>query len=102
MGLTVTTNDQYAGLFGYLGDAGTVKNVVMDGIQITCNRRLGSAGGVAGFSRGGTIENCSVSGSVSGTMRAGGVVGVQWEASITGVQLLGHSEGISLCRRRGR
>ncbi|MCW4099446.1 fimbrillin family protein [Prevotella copri] len=84
MGLTVTTNDQYAGLFGYLGDAGTVKNVVMDGIQITCNRRLGSAGGVAGFSRGGTIENCSVSGSVSGTMRAGGVVGVQWEASITG------------------
>ena len=84
MGLTVTTNDQYAGLFGYLGDAGTVKNVVMDGIQITCNRRLGSAGGVAGFSRGGTIENCSVSGSVSGTMRAGGVVGVQREASITG------------------
>ena len=87
-GLTVTTNDQYAGLFGYLGKfgnaAGTVKNVVMEGIQITCNRRLGSAGGVAGFSRGGTIENCSVSGSVSGTMRAGGVVGVQWEASITG------------------
>ena len=83
-GLTVTTNDGYAGLFGYIGDAGTVKNVVMDGIQITCNHRLGSAGGVAGFSRGGTIENCSVSGSVSGTMRAGGVVGVQWEASITG------------------
>ena len=83
-GLTVTTNDGYAGLFGYIGDAGTVKNVVMDGIQITCNHRLGSAGGVAGFSRGGTIENCSVSGSVSGTIRAGGVVGVQWEASITG------------------
>ena len=84
MGLTVTTNDQYAGLFGYLGDAGTVKNVVMDGIQITCNRRLGSAGGVAGFSRGGTIENCSVSGSVSGTMRAGGVVGGLNGGSITG------------------
>ena len=87
-GLTVTTNDQYAGLFGYLGKfgnaAGTVKNVVMEGIQITCNRRLGSAGGVAGFSRGGTIENCSVSGSVSGTMRAGGVVGVLNGGSITG------------------
>ena len=83
-GLTVTTNDGYAGLFGYIGDAGTVKNVVMEGVQITCNHRLGSAGGVAGFSRGGTIENCSVSGSVSGTIRAGGVVGVQWEASITG------------------
>ena len=84
MGLTVTTNDQYVGLFGRLGKAGTVKNVVMDGIQITCNHRLGYAGGVAGFSWGGTIENCSVSGSVSGTICAGGVVGVQWEASITG------------------
>ena len=84
MGLTVTTNDQYVGLFGRLGEAGTVKNVVMDGIQITCNHRLGYAGGVAGFSWGGTIENCSVSGSVSGTICAGGVVGIQWEASITG------------------
>ena len=86
-GLTVTTNDQYAGLFGYLGKFGkfcTVKNVVMDGIQITCNHRLGSAGGVAGFSRAVTIENCSVSGSVSGTMRAGGVVGGQNGGSITG------------------
>ena len=86
-GLTVTTNDQYVGLFGYLGKFGkfcTVKNVVMDGIQITCNHRLGSAGGVAGFSRAVTIENCSVSGSVSGTMRAGGVVGGQNGGSITG------------------
>ena len=85
-GLTVTTNDQYAGLFGYLGKFGkfcTVKNVVMDGIQITCNHRLGYAGGVAGYSWG-TIENCSVSGSVSGTVSVGGVVGIQWEASITG------------------
>ena len=87
-GLTVTTNDEYAGLFGYLGNfnngAATVKNVVMDGIQITCNHRLGSAGGVAGFSRAVTIENCSVSGSVSGTMRAGGVVGGLNGGSITG------------------
>ena len=83
-GLTVTTNDQYAGLFGRLGEAGTVKNVVMEGVQITCNHGSGYAGGVAGFSWGGTIENCSVSGSVSGTVFAGGVVGAQWEASITG------------------
>ena len=84
MGLTVTTNDQYVGLFGRLGKAGTVKNVVMEGVQITSNHSLGYAGGVAGFSWGGTIENCSVSGSVSGTICAGGVVGIQWEASITG------------------
>ena len=85
-GLTVTTNDQYAGLFGYLGNFGkfgTVKNVVMDGIQITCNHRLGYAGGVVGYSWG-TIENCSVSGSVSATVSVGGVVGVQRDGSITG------------------
>ena len=86
-GLTVTTNDKYAGLFGYLGNfnngAATVKNVVMEGIQITCNHRLGYAGGVAGYSWG-TIENCSVSGSISGTMYVGGVVGVQRDGSITG------------------
>ena len=86
-GLTVTTNDEYAGLFGYLGNfnngAATVKNVVMEGIQITCNHRLGYAGGVAGFSRG-TIENCSVSGSVSSTVSVGGVVGAQRDGSITG------------------
>ena len=82
-GLTVTTNDEYVGLFGRLGETGTVKNVVMDGIQITCNHRLGYAGGVAGHSNG-TIENCSVSGSVSGTVFVGGVVGAQWNGSTTG------------------
>ena len=82
-GLTFTTNDEYAGLFGWLNRAGTVKNVVMDGIQITCNHRLGYAGGVAGYSWG-TIENCSVSGSISGTVSVGGVVGVQRDRPITG------------------
>ena len=82
-GLTFTTNDKYAGLFGRLGEAGTVKNVVMEGVQITCNHWSGYAGGVAGYSWG-TIENCSVSGSVSGTVYVGGVVGAQIGGSITG------------------
>ena len=82
-GLTVTTNDRFVGLFGRLGEAGTVKNVVMEGIQITSNHMFGNTGGVAGYSDG-TIENCSVSGSVSGTLYIGGVVGDQWGASITG------------------
>ena len=82
-GLTITTKDQFVGLFGYLNRAGTVKNVVMEGIQITSNHMFGNTGGVAGFSWG-TIENCSVSGSVSGTVYVGGVVGAQWNGSITG------------------
>ena len=83
-GLTFTTNDKYAGLFGYLNRAGTVKNVVMKDVQITNNRSWSAfAGGVAGYSWG-TIENCSVSGSVSGTVYVGGVVGAQIDGSITG------------------
>ena len=82
-GLTVTTNDQFVGLFGWLNRAGTVKNVVMEGIQITSNHMFGCTGGVVGYSCG-TIENCSVSGSVSGTVYVGGVVGAQIGGSITG------------------
>ena len=83
-GLTFTTNDEYAGLFGWLNRAGTVKNVVMEGVQITSNQIYGgSIGGVVGYGCG-TIENCSVSGSVSGTVYVGGVVGVQIGGSITG------------------
>ena len=82
-GLTITTKDQFVGLFGYLNRAGTVKNVVMEGIQITSNHMFGNTGGVAGFSWG-TIENCSVSGSISGTVSVGGVVGAQRDRSITG------------------
>lgn len=83
-GLTFTTNDEYAGLFGWLNRAGTVKNVVMEGVQITSHQIYGgSIGGMVG-SGWGTIENCSVSGSVSGTVYVGGVVGVQIGGSITG------------------
>ena len=83
-GLTFTTNDKYAGLFGWLNKAGTVKNVVMEGVQITSNQIYGgSIGGVVGYGWG-TIENCSVSGSVSGTVYVGGVVGAQIGGSITG------------------
>lgn len=82
-GLTVTGSDQYAGLFGYIGSGGTVKNVTLKDVKIESNHSSGYVGGVAGDSWG-TIENCSVSGSVSGTTFAGGVVGSQWGGSITG------------------
>ena len=82
-GLTVTTSDQYAGLFGYI--IGTVKNVTLKGVKIESKHDVGSAGGVAGWSYG-NIENCSVSGSVSCSGShsiAGGVVGFQVGGSLT-------------------
>ena len=83
-GLTVTGSNKYAGLFGRIGSGGTVKNVVLEGVQITSDNSSGYAGGVAGDSWGGNIENCSVSGSVSSTSFVGGVVGTQASGSITG------------------
>ena len=77
-GLTVTGSDRYTGLFGFI--KGTVKNVVLTEINITSGTFVG---GVAGWSFGGNIENCSVSGSVSGS-DVGGVVGYQQGGSITG------------------
>ena len=80
-GLTVTGSDRYTGLFGFI--KGTVKNVVLTEINITSGTFVG---GVAGWSFGGNIENCSVSGSVSGSSGSdvGGVVGYQQVGSITG------------------
>ena len=77
-GLTVTGSDRYTGLLGFI--KGTVKNVVLTEINITSGTFVG---GVAGWSFGGNIENCSVSGSVSGS-DVGGVVGYQQGGSITG------------------
>ena len=82
-GLTVTGSNKYAGLFGDIDENGTVKNVVLEDVQITSDNSSGSVGGVAGDSWG-TIENCSVSGSVSGTLFVGGVVSNQIGGSITG------------------
>ena len=82
-GLTVTGSNEYAGLFGYIGSGGTVKNVKLEDVQITSDHQYANAGGVAGYSWG-NIENCSVSGSVSSNYSAGGVVGQQYGGSITG------------------
>ena len=85
-GLTVTTSDRYAGLFGDIGSGGKVMNVKLEGVQIESDNEMSNVGGVAGCSRG-NIENCSVSGSVIGrgmNSIVGGVVGYQRDGSITG------------------
>ena len=85
-GLTVTTSDQYAGLFGCIGSGGKVMNVKLEGVKIESDNGTSDVGGVAGWSYG-NIENCSVSGSVSGSGMngvAGGVVGYQSGGFLTG------------------
>ena len=77
-GLTVNQQGtDYAGLFGCIGSGGTVKNVVLENVQITSDNSSGNAGGVAG-SNYGTITACTVSGTVSGGYYAGGVAGYNY------------------------
>ena len=94
-GLTVTGSNEYAGLFGRIGSGGTVKNVVLEGVQITSDNSLGYAGGIAGWSFKGKIENSSVSGSVSGNSIAGAVVGAQLGGAITGCSSSATVKGVT-------
>ena len=93
-GLTVTTSDQYAGLFGYIGSGGKVMNVKLEGVQIESDNEMSAVGGVVGYSYG-NIENCSVSGSVSSNSTAGGVVGAQLGGSITGCNTSATVKGVT-------
>ena len=93
-GLTVTTSDQYVGLFGYIGSGGTVKDVTLEEVKIESDNEMSAVGGVVGYSYG-NIENCSVSGSVSSTTFAGGVVGSQWGGSITGCNSSATVKGVT-------
>jgi uncharacterized repeat protein (TIGR02543 family) len=71
-GLTLNPTLQYQGMFGYIGAGGTVENLGLIDVNITCNA---SAGGIAGRSEG-TIQNCYVTGSVTGSdFSIGGIAG---------------------------
>ena len=82
-------NTIYAGLFGYIGEGGTIKNVGLEDSKITCSSSgYIHVGGVCGFN-GGTIENCYNTGDVSGTgtssygdVYAGGVCGLNYHGTI--------------------
>lgn len=93
-GLTVTGSDQYAGLFGYIGSGGTVKDVTLEEVKIESDNEMSAVGGVVGYSYG-NIENCSVSGSVSSNSTAGGVVGAQLSGSITGCSSSATVKGVT-------
>ena len=77
-GLSVSSSDEYAGLFGCVGGSGgkkgTVQNLTLDSPTVSSS---GDSGAVAGTNKGGTIENCHVTGSgtITGSVYAGGVVG---------------------------
>ena len=78
-GLTIgVISTQYAGLFGYIGNGGSVKNLGLVGGTVTGSSGIG---GLAGGNYG-TIENCYTTGNVTVTNNgsAGGIAGVNYSS----------------------
>ena len=92
-GLTIDqSGTDYAGLIGYIGTDGAVKNLTLKDVNITAARYTGV---VAGRNYG-TIENCSVSGTVeSSSNNAGGITGYN-NGTITGCSASGNVSANSL------
>ncbi len=79
-------NRKHAGLFGYLGTGGTVKNLGVSG-NVNATGSSGTvnlAGGIAGYSEGGIISNCystcNVTTTGSGYNISGGIVGYNYNS----------------------
>ena len=71
-GLTVnTTDEEFAGLFGYVGSEGTVENVDLENVEVTGN---GEVGGLVGYNDG-VVRRSHVTGTVEGRENVGGLVG---------------------------
>ena len=80
-GLTINNSSlDYAGLFGYVGQNGTVQNVGLEGGSIIGNNYIG---GVAGVVFNATVTNCYNKCTVSGNTVVGGVVGYIYGGTIS-------------------
>ena len=93
-------NTIYAGLFGFLGEGGTIKNVSLTDSKITYSGNHVYVGGVCGWNDYGTIENCYNTGDVSGTgtssygyVSVGGVCGWNYYGTIENCYNTGEVSG---------
>ena len=89
-GLTIYLPDQdNVGLFGVVGESGTVQNLTLAGVKITGNDHVG---GVAGYNIYGTVTACYATGDVSGNSSVGGVAGSNY-GTVTGYYATGDVSG---------
>lgn len=83
-------NEDYQGLFGYIGENAVVKNVTIDGYNITAKQNVGAIVGYANASSSNraTIQNCHANGTNVGSVADanfhGGIVGYAYYVDITG------------------
>ena len=86
-GLSVSSNSNYQGLFGYF--CGTVRNLHVTGTVAGSEY----VGGIVGFAFDSTIENCSFSGTVVGSSDVGGILGYNTRGTVTGCSFSGEVSG---------
>ena len=71
-GLYINVTADYVGLFGCVGNGGTVKNVTLADSYVSGANYVG---GICGQNKCGTLQNCHNNGKVSGAWYVGGVFG---------------------------
>jgi hypothetical protein len=77
--LTITSTQDFVGLFGYLNDHGRIRNLGVLNVKITGRNYVG---GLVGCNGAGSLTSCYATGSVTGTdYYAGGLVGKVWIVS---------------------
>ena len=79
-GLYIGVTTDYVGLFGCVGNGGTVKNVTLADSYVSGSYHVG---GICGQNNGGTVQNCHNTGKVSGSWYVGGVCGSNTGSSST-------------------
>ena len=84
-GLYIDGNTNNVGLFGCIGTngtaTGTVKNVTLADSYVRGNEFVG---GICGWNKGGTLQDCHNTGTVSGTTNVGGVCGKNDSGTVDG------------------
>ena len=69
--LRIASSGDEVGLFGYVGEGGTIKNVNLQNVTVNGNETVG---GLVGYNCG-TVENCTANATVNGNEHVGGFVG---------------------------
>src|SRR4030042_108942 len=72
-------NNDYVGLFGYLGEGAQIHDIIVENAEI---KGRSYTGGLVGFSEKASITACSAAGQVSGWDYVGGMMGASYEGPV--------------------
>jgi len=85
------TDEDYVGLFGYVGSGGVIEDLGVAGASVTGNFGVG---GLVGWCDSGTVSNCYATGSVLGINYVGGLVGYHYSGTVSNCYATGSVLGM--------